>query len=191
MARPKNIQTRPDRQNTQSSPLELSIPLIPDGFILAQDTREQLPLFCPHRLAKGELYWWKDKVPVVGQKLDDGDYSVVGMEQFVCVELKRWSDFLSYAGKERVLKTIPKLERMSRMDFAALVINECYDDLWYPQMFSFSTGMTTNGVRGFLKSVNVRYGVHVYASASAELCRMWILDRLTWAYKTANEKEKI
>jgi ERCC4-type nuclease len=176
--------------NEPTVPTALDIPKIPEGFTVLQDTREQIPLFSPHRLSKGLLHMWKGKVPVVGATLTDGDYSILGMEDEVCIELKRWSDFLSYIGRERQLKTEPKLERMSKMRFAALVVQEDFDELWYPQMQGFGTKMQTNHVRGFLRSVNVKYGIHVYASKSEELCQMWVLDRLIGVYNQILEERE-
>jgi len=172
----------------QSTPLALTIPQIPEGFIILQDTREQLPLFSPERLSNGELWMYKDKVPVCGAALSDGDYSVHGYETEVCIELKRWSDFMSYAGKERQSKTIPKLERMSKMSYAELVVIEDYANLVYPEMYGFGTQLTTNQVRGFLKSL-VRYGVGFMANESEELCRMWVLDRLMYWYDKRQKGE--
>jgi len=209
---------RPKQNFNQDNitPLKMKLPEIPDGFILlqdtekidpytntprvrpvstidgfniVQDTREQLPLFSPQRLAKGVLHKWKDKVPIAGDTVKVGDYTVAGLEDVTCIELKRWSDFLSYVGRERQDHTIPKLERMSKMKFAALVIHENQDSLYFPQMYGFSTKMTTNQVRGFLRSVRVRYGIHTFASESLELCQMYILDSLVAVYNQSKESE--
>jgi len=167
--------------NQSTTPLELTIPTIPEGFILLQDTREQMGLFSDDRPSKDDFWFYKDKVPVRSVTLPEGDYSIHGYESEVCIELKRWSDFMSYAGKERQSKTIPKLERMSKMSYAELVVIEDYANLIYPQMYGFGTQLTTMQVRGFLKSL-VRYGVGFFANASEDMCRMWVLDRLVYWY---------
>lgn len=184
-----------DHATKQANPLALTIPEIPDGFIILQDTREQLPLFSPQRLTSGELYMWKDKVPICGAVLSEatnsaGDYSIHGYRDQVCVELKRWGDFMSYAGKERQLKTIPKLERMSKMKYAEIVVIEDYANLIYPQMYGFGTQLTTNQVRGFLKSL-IKYRVGFYCNASEDMCRMWVLDRLVYMYKLIKASEVV
>jgi len=168
---------------------QLDIPDIPDGFILLQDTREQMPLWSQQRLSKGVLEHYRGKMPVTGCTLSTGDYSIMGYEDKVCIELKRWSDFIGFIGRERTEHTIPKLERMSKMFWSGLVIQEEPDHILFPRLYAYNTTITTNHIRGFLKSVEVRYGVHVYVNKNKELCRMWILDRLLEVYKILKEQE--
>lgn len=158
-------------------------PAIPNGFILAQDPREQLPLFSDKRLIRDESYAWRDFLTVRGQTLHDGDYSIVGFEKLITIELKRMSDFLSYVGSERK-KTEEKLQRMSRMTFAGLVVLEDEYKILHPGANSYDqkSRLTNMQIRGFLKSVNVQYGIHTYINKDEEMCRTWMLDRLTYFY---------
>jgi len=77
------------------------LPPIPDNFTLIQDTREQLPLFTPERQSRDTTFLYRDELLITTGTLHNGDYSVIGYENKVCIELKRLSDFLSYLGTER------------------------------------------------------------------------------------------
>ena len=84
----------------------LKKPKIPDGFILVQDTREQLPLFA--RLPKGLI--------IKSDTLKVGDYSIEGFQDIITIERKNISDLLTFIGGERK-KTIEKLKVMSQMEY--------------------------------------------------------------------------
>lgn len=62
----------------------MKIPLMPAIIV---DTREQQP--------------WEFDHPTVIQKLDVGDYSVVGLEKIVSIERKRFSEFYSCLTNDR------------------------------------------------------------------------------------------
>lgn len=134
------------------------------------DTREQKPLFDPP--PKG--------LTVIRTKVDVGDYTVEGYEDRVSVELKRLSDFDSFMGSERIRKTLPKLRRMGAMDWSALVINISEAKLFGKRRYG---KMTREHARGFLKKVSVRYGIHVYWTASREKAERYVLDHLCYAYE--------
>jgi len=144
--------------------------VIPDGFVMVIDTREQIPLF----VGKD-----KYKFNIERYALKNGDYSVKGYENLICIERKMVSDFFGYLGKERD-KTCEKLERMSEYYFKALVIEADEEMLYAPQEF---TTLTKEHVRGFLKSIRVRYGMHVYCNSKVEYIERYVLDHLTYAYK--------
>jgi ERCC4-type nuclease len=142
---------------------------IPEGFILMVDTREQLPLFDP--IPRG-LCIVRDTVPV-------GDYSILGFQDRICVERKMESDFFTYIGRDRDA-TVRKLERMAAMDFAALVVEADEYDLYNP---SVPTKMTREHVRGFMRCVRVRYGIHLYCNSSHSEVERYVLDSLAYAYE--------
>ena len=141
---------------------------IPKDFVLVIDTREQKPLFT--RPQKGLL--------IVRDTLKDGDYSVRGFEDQVCVERKGVSDFYGYIGKERT-RTVKKLERMRGMFWAMLLIDAKETEIMSRQSYS---KLTPEHARGFLTSLNVRYGIsHQYIQG--ESADRFILDRLVKAYR--------
>jgi hypothetical protein len=69
---------------------------------------------------------------------------------------------------------------MSEYYFKALVIEADEGMLYAPQEF---TTLTKEHVRGFLKSIRVRYGMHVYCNSKVEYIERYVLDHLTYAYK--------
>lgn len=147
---------------------------IPDGFVLVIDTREQQPLFSG-----------RDDIPVEHRVLHDGDYSVSGYETLIIVERKKLSDFLSYIGKERATKTIPKLCRLSAARFAALIIEEDEQQLNGPFRHSKLTG---EHVRAFLLSCRVRYGIHVYISKDRAALERFVIDHCVKAWSILREE---
>jgi len=149
--------------------------VIPDGFVLKIDTREQNPLFSNNY----------DYVEKVYEKLDDGDYSYVGGEDITAIERKCKSDFYTYIFNHN--KTVEKLLRLGEKRFAALVI-ECSEYDLYDVENSFTEYMTIEMIRGFLKSVNVKYNIHIYINNSRESIERWVIDRLVSVYKLEKEK---
>jgi ERCC4-type nuclease len=145
----------------------------PDGFVLIIDTREQDLLF--DKMPKG--------LTVKRDKLDDGDYSIVGFEGTFAIERKKISDFLGYITHERE-KTITKMKRLAKMDFAALVIEVDEDELYFGSSYS---QVGAEVIRAALVSFQVRYGVHIYMSNDRGKIERWILD---WAIKYHNVKKE-
>lgn len=83
------------------------------NYTIVVDTREQTPL------------WDKD---VVVQKLDVGDYSLVGLTDQICIERKSGQDFFKTAGKGHNLFN-KEIERSKMLDYFAFVIEEPYTTL--------------------------------------------------------------
>jgi len=75
-------------------------------FVVAIDTREQKP----YRFPRSEV-----------KTLATGDYSIVGLEDQVTVERKRLEELYTVTGRDRCRFT-RELDRMARLDYAALVI---------------------------------------------------------------------
>jgi len=153
--------------------------------VLVIDTNEQRPLFINiKRQPKSGEVFELDGFTAIGKKLKDGDYSILGFEDKITVERKRMSDFISYIGKERTTKTIPKLERLGSMFWASLVLELSERKLSgvLPR-----TKLTKEHVRGFLKMVRVKYGIHVYINPDRQYLERYILDHLTYAYKILTE----
>jgi len=90
------------------------------GLVVAVDTREQRPYRFPR---------WEAKT------LASGDYSVVGLEDRVTVERKTKADAYVSLGRERA-RFERELERMSRMDYAALVIEASLPEFLVAPAFS-------------------------------------------------------
>ncbi len=143
---------------------------IPSGFILAIDTREQKSLFINS----------PETVPIKQLTLTTGDYAIVNYENMACVERKMLSDLDAFIGREREEHTIPKLERMRDMMWAALVIECSPRKLYGKRKYG---KITKEHVRGFLKKCRVQYGVHVFISDDREELERFILDHLTYVFE--------
>jgi ERCC4-type nuclease len=112
-----------------------------------------------------------------------GDYAIVGYEDMACVERKMLSDFDAFIGRERVEHTIPKLERMAKMAWSALVVEVSHRKLYGKRRYG---RMTKEHVRGFLKMVAVKYGVHVFVSDDRAAIERYVLDHLAYVYEGLN-----
>jgi len=150
---------------------------IPAGFVMVEDTREQLPLFINP----------PDALVVVRKMLKQGDYSVMGYEDTITVE-RKYTDFFAYVGTERQKHTIPKLEAMSKYLWAALAIE--VDPFKIPEQAKQpqkgGKKLTKKSIRDFLKSVRVHYHIHVYWGTRQEI-EIFILDHLTYAFAHFNK----
>lgn len=155
---------------------DLKPTLIPDGFVLIQDTREQRGLF--------DTY---PGLTIINKALKDGDYSIKGFEDAIAIERKQMSDFYGYIGKERD-KTKLKLDRfrdiVSRGGFCALVVEADEKDILAGNPMS---RVSPEVARGFLVSLNTRYGIHGYYSRDREAIKRWMLDRMVKFYNIKRE----
>jgi len=166
---------------------------LPDEFVIVQDTREQLPLF--PRVKKGSIRTFNNEfyhnLRVVGGALKHGDYSVQGLESVLAIERKMLSDFYAYIGKERA-RTIRKLNAMKKCKFKALII-ECYEDeLFHPDFYGVDLSevqAARERARSSLKSIRVKYGMHVYITADRNMLRRFVIDHLYYAYQKIRRGE--
>jgi ERCC4-type nuclease len=134
--------------------------VIPDGFVLVQDTREQRPLFA--RIPKG--------LTISSATLSNGDYSVRGFEDNICFERKA-NDLFAYCTAERE-KTLAKMLRFKDYEFVGLAIEMRESEAYQFQQYS---KCHPENIRGALISFQIRYGVHVYFG-TRDTCARWILD---------------
>lgn len=107
----------------------------------------------------------------------------MGFEDQFAIERKQISDFYTYIGRERD-RTVEKLKSLSECEFAALVIEASIDDVLQFQVFS---KVHPEVARGFLTSLNVRYGVHSYLDRSRKNIERWVLDRAIKFYRLKRE----
>ncbi|HRR45284.1 MAG TPA: ERCC4 domain-containing protein [Mesotoga sp.] len=144
--------------------------ILPKGFVLIVDTREQAPLF--------DVCEW-----CVRKALKQGDYSVVGFEDKVAIERKNMADLLSSLGSDR--KRFEKeLERLEGYEWKGLVIEGTETEIYVPSRFS---SIHPNSVYQSICSMEVR-GFHVYYAKDREKARWWVLSRLAKYYKHKREK---
>ena len=157
--------------------------VFPDGMIVVRDTNEQLPLFVGKEYK--DLKQTVKPLIIPGERrLGPGDYTLKGFESDIMIERKMESDFYTYIGKERE-KTVKKLRCLAGYKFAALVIEGMnYDDLCCQ---SFYSTRTPEHVRGFLTSINIRYGIHFFCHRDRGIIERWCLDRMIKFYRLMRE----
>jgi ERCC4-type nuclease len=135
----------------------------PEDFILVIDTREQDMLFKHPR--KG--------LTIVRDTLKYGDYSIRGFQDLLAVERKNLSDLFGSIGKGRE-RFKAELEGLSKYERKWLLIEATEDDVLSWQEFSL---LHPNVARGFLTSLEIRYGIGVYYQPDRRKAERWILDR--------------
>lgn len=99
-------------------------------FTIIIDTREELP-YTFHSL-RGDADQGKRPLDVstVREGLRTGDYSVKGYEPLVTIERKSLADLYSTLGQERE-RFEEEHERMSRMEFAAVVVEASLEEVMH------------------------------------------------------------
>lgn len=140
---------------------------IPEGMILIQDTREQLPLFNNP----------PDDLTIIIDTVKDGDYTIKGFDSYFSIERKMMSDFYSYIGAEYESKTIGKMERFKAMvdrgGFVGLAIEESEDAIYYGSTYS---QMSPENARQSINTFRVKYKVDVYINKNRECIERYVLD---------------
>jgi ERCC4-type nuclease len=136
--------------------------VIPAGFVLIQDTREQKPTF-------------KNDDSVIDSCLVTGDYSVLGFEDKVTIERKSVSDLY---GSIKRKNFEARIERMKQMEWAGLMIEGTEDTV----MRGVDYGkVVPKQVYGALTSYEIQ-GIHIYFARRPRDARFWILSRLIKFY---------
>jgi len=113
------------------------------GFIVAIDTREQKP----YRFPQFEV-----------KTLTTGDYSIVGLEDRIAIERKSKEDAYSSLGQGRA-RFERELERLSRFDYAAIVIEASLPDFLQAPAFS---QMNPKSATGSILAWSVKYRVCIF-----------------------------
>ena len=151
--------------------------VIPDGFVLLQDTREQRPLFT--RIPKG--------LTIQSATLHDGDYSIKGFEYLFCIERKNINDLFPYCSSERD-RTVAKMHRFRKMvdagGWVGLCIEEKESTVYQHQNF---TQVSPETVRGAIISFAIRYHVNVYFAGNRDNASRFILDHACRFFKMVHE----
>ena len=98
-----------------------------------------------------------------------------GLENLVAVERKSKADLYGSLGQGRD-RFRREMERLSRMAFAALVVECSWADLLRPPKHS---RMSPYSVRGSLVAWSVRFNVHVFCVADRQAGGAMTLDLLT------------
>ncbi|MFN8179287.1 MAG: hypothetical protein U0167_15250 [bacterium] len=115
----------------------------------------------------------------VVKTLAAGDYSIVGFEDRVAVERKSKADAYSTLGgaRERFRR---EMERLARLDFAAIVIESSLPEFLEPPPFS---QLHPHAAIATLLGWSVRYGVHVLFAGDrehAQAATRHLLTKFAW-----------
>ena len=157
---------------------------IPERFVVAIDSNEQLPL--KFKLING-LY-----VPTERYKLPHGDYSIKGMEKEICFERKMMSDLISYIASyydkknyHKKSSTMWKLKAMKPLLFKELVIEEEDPFIQFP----FTRKITPSHVHGFIKACKIKFQVHIFISHLRRDLEYEILSLLLYYWEKKQKGE--
>ena len=127
--------------------------------LIVVDTRESLPLGFPGSTRQG---------------LKTGDYAVKGMEDLCAIERKELSDFLACVGRERG-RFERELERLSRMEYGAVVIEASLTDILMGTEYSKVHPMSA--VVSIL-SWSVKYRIPFFFAENRRRCRSMVYHLL-------------
>ena len=111
--------------------------------VIAIDTREQKP----YRFARSEV-----------KTLASGDYAIVGLEDRIAIERKTKEDAYASLGQGRA-RFERELQRLSRFDYAAVVIESSLPDFLRAPAFSM---MSPKAAASSLVAWSVKYRVCVF-----------------------------
>jgi DNA excision repair protein ERCC-4 len=116
-------------------------------YIIVVDTREQKPL------------WEGDDI--VTHKLDVGDYSILGLENKICIERKSCGDLYQTLtiGMKRFKD---ELERARQLDYFAIMVEGSFEKI-LGKKFTNSEFIKTTGkqLMNTVSTLRVKYGVHI------------------------------
>ena len=150
--------------------------IIPDGFCLIVDTREQDPLF--RKPPKGLL--------IVRDTLRAGDYSCKGFNNNIAIERKSLNDFYGSIGNGRD-RFKRELELLKGYQWAGLVIEA--EESTVLSANSMYTQMHPNAIRQTIVSIQLRYRLCVYYAKTRADAERWTLDRLLYFYNLKRKGE--
>lgn len=112
-------------------------------IVVAIDTREQKP----YRFARSEV-----------KTLASGDYSLIGLEDRIAIERKTKEDAYASLGQGRA-RFERELERLSHLDYAAVVVETSLPDFLRAPAFS---RMHPKAAAGSIVAWSVKYRVCVF-----------------------------
>src|SRR3989304_1202183 len=161
---------------TYVKPVKLMNFIIPEGFCLIIDTRENLPLF--RKPPKGLL--------IVRDTLRAGDYSCKGFEGNIAIERKSLNDFYGSIGNGRD-RFKRELELLKGYQWAGLVIEA--DEATVLSANSMYTQMHPLAVKQTIVSIELRYRINIYYSKCRADAERWALDRLIYFYTLKRKGE--
>ncbi len=156
-------------------------------FTIAVDTREQAPWSFLSIQGDSKDDSKRILVRTVTKALPTGDYSIVGLEDQVCVERKSREDLESSIthGRERFER---EFVRMSTMRYAAVVVEASLSEiLHHPRLHS---QVNPKAVIRTALSWSIRYGVHWWFAPSRAHAEVMAYRLLQQFFRINQEERK-
>jgi DNA excision repair protein ERCC-4 len=132
------------------------------------DTREQLP------------YEFEDSIT---RTLQTGDYSLFGYEDQITVERKTKADAYGTIGRGRT-RFIKELERLSEIDYSAIVVESSLSDFIEPPRFS---QLNPKSALNSLLAWSIRYRVFIFFADNRVMGNLLTLRILERYWKKIDE----
>ncbi len=128
--------------------------LKPAPFTILVDNREQ----APYRFAAIPRIFGYSMARVERVYLPTGDYSVAGLETRFAVERKSAEDLFGTLGQHRQ-RFEAEVQRLSEMDFAAIIIEADLREIWRPADYwpEWRSRLLPKSIEGTLVAWSIRY----------------------------------
>lgn len=153
-------------------------------FVVVADSREQAPYSFEGLELTGRDRGKRAVVRIERKALNAGDYSIVGFEDRIAVERKSLIDLYGTlaGGYERFKR---ELDRLAKLDFAAVVIEADLRELWRPSEFhpGWRSNMNPRSIEGMIVSFSLDYpGIHWWTcgSRNAAMIRTFGVLSMYW-----------
>jgi ERCC4-type nuclease len=124
------------------------------------------------------------------QKLDAGDYGILGMENVLALERKSLSDLITTLIQQRQ-RFFKMCEKLAQCRWRALLVEASYEDIKSPYDEEFTTHAHPNAVSGTLDALEAKFGIPViytsqYRPLAEEKAASWLSKHFTYWYLEEN-----
>jgi len=124
------------------------------------------------------------------QKLDAGDYSILGMENVLALERKSLSDLITTLIQQRS-RFFKMCEKLAQYRWRALLVEASYEDIKSPYDEEYTTMAHPNAVSGTLDALEAKFGIPViyasqYRPLAEEKAASWLSKHFTYWYLEEN-----
>lgn len=145
-----------------------------ENAVIVVDTREGLPYTFPEYRTTRE-------------KLDTGDYSVLGMESQICLERKTIDDFLGSILTKNRDRFFREIKRMTSAARAAIIVEANWNDIItgnYPRASSRSL----DSIVGTVACIQIDFGIPIHFLSDRQSAQFWALKILerSWRQLSSN-----
>lgn len=148
--------------------------------LVIRDTREKLG----YRFTASKYF-----AGTVTEKLDAGDYSLKGLENYIVIERKETMDELcSNLGKERA-RFFRELERLKDIKHKFIIIEDYASSIFKPRF----SHMSSSSILGSLSSIMLKYNVQIIFAGTEKVAKEIVRKLLAkaWDYYQKEQSEKV